>query len=431
MITIEQLTKAIAQRVKTYNQTDFALNERATQSYDLLDSRDHILAEYIMSPFAVPRQNLSAMDGYAIAKGSTLSKANMIEIVGESKAGSPFIGMLKPDQGIRIFTGAVVPDSCHTVVMQENTNFALIKDNIDKSQPYEIILEKAASVDANIRRQGEEIQHNELILQQGKRLNPTDISLLANLGIDKVKVFKPLVVGILATGDELVELGDKLKNSAQIYNSNTPTLKSMLADLPIVIRDYGIVSDDLDKTAKVVKKAMKHCDVLISTAGVSVGDYDYLTTVIEGLGQISHYKVAMKPGKPFVFGELNQGLDKPVIYFGLPGNPISTVVGTLQFIIPALWQLSGACDSEQPMQLTLKAKLGNDVKKSVGRADFQRGILSQDEHGNYHVERFFNQQSHRIKQLSRANCLIVLSQDTGDMAAGSMVDVRPFPWSWR
>lgn len=114
-------------------------------------------------------------------------------------------------QGIRIFTGAVVPDSCDTVIMQENTNFAYIKDNIDKTQPYEIILAKAADVDANIRKQGEEIQHNELVLQQGKRINPADISLLANLGIDKVKVFKPLTVGLVATGDELVALGGKLK----------------------------------------------------------------------------------------------------------------------------------------------------------------------------------------------------------------------------
>tara|TARA_R110002051_G_scaffold136920_1_gene209481 strand:+ start:21005 stop:22072 length:1068 start_codon:yes stop_codon:yes gene_type:complete len=355
MITPDQLLLAIKKRIEVYNKIDSPINKRATQVCPLLESRNQILAEYIISPFSIPRQNVSAMDGYAIATSSTLSKASSIEIVGESQAGSPFSGTVKKDQGIRIFTGAVVPINCNTVIMQEDTNFEFIKDNIDKTQPYEIILAKAADIDVNIRKKGEEIQQNELILQQGKRLNPTDISLLANLGIDKVKVFEPLIVGILATGDELVALGDKLKDSAQIYNSNTPTLKSMLAQLPIIIHDYGIVPDDLDKTIKVVNKAIQKCDVLISTAGVSVGDYDFLTTVIEQLGQINHYKVAMKPGKPFVFGELlgdkNKKLDKPVVYFGLPGNPLSTVVGSLQFVIPALWQMVGAAPQERPMQL--------------------------------------------------------------------------------
>ncbi len=432
MITTEQLMLAIKDRVKIYNQTDSPVNKRATQTSALLESCNQILAEYITSPFAVPRQNVSAMDGYAIAHNSDRQKGAIIEIIGESQAGNAFIGTLKKGQGIRIFTGAVVPDGCDTVVMQENTNFAYIKNSIDKTQPYEIIFSKAADVDANIRKQGEEIQQNELVLQQGKRLNPADISLLANLGINKVEVFKPLTVGLLATGDELVALGDKLKSLAQIYNSNTPTLKSMLAELPIIIRDYGIIPDDLEKTTKAVHKAMQKCDVLISTAGVSVGDYDFLTTVIEQLGQINHYKVAMKPGKPFVFGELfgdkDKGADKPVLYFGLPGNPISTVVGALQFIIPALWQLSGASKEEQPMRLTVTATLINDIKKSVGRTDFQRGLLSRDAQGNYQVECFFNQQSHRIKQLSRANCFIVLAQDTGDIKSGNTVEVQPFPW---
>lgn len=248
------------------------------------------------------------------------------------------------------------------------------------------------------------------LLTAGKRLNPADISLLANLGVDKVDIYKPLIVGLLATGDELVALGEPLNSLAQIYNSNTPTLKSMLSGLPVIIHDYGIIPDDLDKTTAAVTEAMHDCDVLISTAGVSVGDYDFLTTVIEKLGQINHYKVAMKPGKPFVFGELSKDLDKPVLYFGLPGNPLSTVVGTLQLIIPALWRLSGVRTNDLPMTLKVHATLQDNIKKSVGRKDFQRGVLSQDDNGNLQVTSFANQQSHRIKQLSNANSLIVLAQ---------------------
>lgn len=429
MITMEELQSAIQQRIASYDNNDFPLPKRALSTCELLDSRNQILAQDITSTFDVPRQNLSAMDGYAIAKGSDISKDSMIEIIGESQAGSAYSGELTSGQGVRIFTGAVVPNGCDTVIMQENTNFADIKDTLNKSQPYSIALSQAAKTDNNIRKQGEEIESGEAVLKVGKRINPADISLLANLGVSQVSVFKPLIVGVLATGDELVAVGNKLESLAQIYNSNTPTLKTLLADLPITIRDYGIIPDDLDKTTEAVTQAMQNCDVLISTAGVSVGDYDFLTTVIEKLGQINHYKVAMKPGKPFVFGELTQNVDKPVLYFGLPGNPLSTVVGALQFVIPALWQMSGAAVQERPMQLSVKATLMTDIKKSVGRKDFQRGVLSQDNKGAFSVENFSKQDSHRIKQLSHANCLIVLAQESGDLSAGETVEVQPFPWS--
>ena len=428
MITVEALKGAITERITAYNEQDLPFAKRATETRDLLASQNHILATDIASPFDVPRQNLSAMDGYGIAKGSILNQGTSIDIVGESQAGSPFSGKLQPGQGVRIFTGAVVPSDCDTVVMQENTNFADIKDSIDKSQTYAIELTQAAKVDSNIRKQGEEIEEDEMVLEAGKRLNPADISLLANLGVSKVEVYKPLTVGILATGDELVAVGEPLQTLAQIYNSNTPTLKSMFAHLPVVIQDYGIIPDQLEVTKKAVRSAMQECDVLISTAGVSVGDYDFLTTVIEELGQINHYKVAMKPGKPFVFGELTESLDVPVLYFGLPGNPLSSVVGSLQFIIPALWRLSGINEAEIPKSLTLTASLVNDVKKSPGRADFQRGIFSQNAAGEYVVSTAGKQDSHRIKQLSLANCLIVLPKDSGNLVAGDKVTIQLFPW---
>lgn len=435
MITMEALQLAIRERINTYNESDAPLVSRELSTISLLNSLNQILAVEVTSPFNVPRQNISAMDGYSIATGSKLDKDSIIEIVGESQAGNPYDGdlvkNLQAGQGVRIFTGAVVPSSCDTVIMQENTDFAEIRDSIDKSQPYDITLTQACRSDDNIREQGEEVESGEIVLQRGKRLNPSDISLLANLGVDKVSVFKPLIVGILATGDELVALGRELEHLAQIYNSNTPTLKTLLANLPITIQDYGIIADNLEDTTAAVTKAMQECDVLISTAGVSVGDYDFLTTVIEQLGQISHYKVAMKPGKPFVFGELfgesSKDIDKPVLYFGLPGNPLSTIVGALQFVIPALWQMSGALLSEQPITLNLKATLTNDVKKSVGRKDFQRGFLTQTSEG-YQVECFTSQQSHRIKQLSRANCFVVIDKDSGNVASGSIVDVQPFSW---
>ena len=282
------------------------------------------------------------MDGYSIAAGSALDADTSIEIVGESQAGSPYTGKLTAGQGVRIFTGAVVPDDSDTVIMQENTNFAEIRESIDKSQPYHITLTQAAKADDNIRKQGEEIAEGEVVLQKGKRLNPADISLLANLGVAKVKVYQPLKVGVMATGDELVAVGQPLQSLAQIYNSNTQR-QNLISRIAVTIEDYGIIPDNLEQTIATVTTAMRECDVLLSSAGVSVGDYDFLTTVIEQLGKINHYKVAMKPGKPFVFGELLGDSDNKLANCLVltTGQPIIYSGSTLQLVIPSLWRLSG------------------------------------------------------------------------------------------
>lgn len=426
MITVQQLKNAITERCQTYVSHD-SMAKRATQDLPLLDAQNFVLAKDIQASFDIPRQNLSAMDGFAFAIDSDLAENSVLDVVGESVAGKPFNGTLTPNQGVRIFTGAVVPNDCDTVVMQENTNFADIKDSLDKAKSYPITLTQTATIGANIRKQGEEVQAGETVLSVGKRLNPTDISLLANLGVASVTIFEPLTVGIIATGDELVELGQSLTHLAQIYNSNTPTLKTLLKELPITIKDYGIIADDLYKTTQTLTQAISECDVIISSAGVSVGDYDFLTKVIHKLGKINHYKVAMKPGKPFVFGEFEQG-DKTELYFGLPGNPLSTVVCCLNFVKPALWQLSGVSEMDIPKQLRLTAKTTHDIKKQAGRQDYQRAIFSQNDDGSLHVTPLAAQDSHRVKKLSQANCLLVLPQDNAGVTAGEIVTIEPFSW---
>lgn len=425
MISANQLKQAISERVAAYTAIDNPLSARQTMRIALDDACHHILATDITAHLDIPRQNLSAMDGFAFAHGSDLGDGSMHEIIGESCAGAPFVGDLKANQGVRIFTGAVVPGTCDTVVMQENTNFADIKDTLDKSKPYQITLTKSATIGANIRRQGEEISRGDVLLHTGKRLNPSDVSLLASMGYNAVAVYAPLVVGIIATGDELVAIGNSLDNLAQIYNSNTPTLKALLQKLPITIKDYGITKDTLDATMQTVARAIKECDVIISSAGVSVGDYDFLTQVVDSLGKINHYKVAMKPGKPFVFGEFGD-CDRTVLYFGLPGNPLSTVVGCINFVRPALWQALGAIDP--PQILRLSAQSANAIKKNAGRREYQRGYFEQGEHSLV-VSSASAQDSHRIKQLSQANCLIVLDEDCAGVAAGDQVMIEVFDWA--
>ena len=423
MITVEALYQAIYQVASEHHQH---MNRTVIQK-QLTDALGFILAQDIKSPMNIPQQNLSAMDGFAIY--GQLDKAT---IVGESSAGKPYLGELKQGQGVRIFTGAVVPDECDFVVMQEHTNWQEIKQNLDKNNVYDVHLVTIPKLGANIRKQGEEVTTGECVLEVGKKINPTDISLLASLGFDNVSVYQPLVVGIIATGDELTNLGEPLTSLASIYNSNTPTLKSLLNDMPVIIKDYGIVPDDLEATCHAISQATRECDVLISSAGVSVGDYDYLTTAIDTLGKITHYKVAMKPGKPFVFGELygkdGDENDKTILYFGLPGNPLSCVVGCLQFIKPALWQLSGVHEDDFPTRLVLKAKLTDDLFKKDGRKEFARALYHQGEDGVFYVKPLLNQDSHRIKQLSLANCLLVLQKDIGHLQAGDWVDIEPFTW---
>lgn len=417
LIPVKDLKQAISLRAHDHAQA----HPRPVHTCQLDDALECILAKQVVADFDVPRQNLSAMDGFALGVGSDLSDQTAFEVVGESCAGSPFAGQIQANQAVRIFTGAVVPSDADTVVMQENTDYQSIAD-----LPYAVTLTQVATAGSNIRRQGEEITKGEALLDVGKRLNPADISLLASLGVASVLVCQPLTVGVIATGDELVAVGESLPSLANIYNSNTPTIKALLARLPVQVRDYGIIPDDLDQTKAAVQRAIDECDVIISSAGVSVGDYDYLTEVIGQLGRVHHYKVNMKPGKPFVFGEFHRA-DKPVLYFGLPGNPLSTIVGMLQFVRPALWQLSGCASHDLPYAPAMPAVCQTDITKKGTRQEFLRAVFVFDG-GRLSVKPLGAQDSHRVKQMSHANCLLVLPCDCTGVRAGDTVMIEPFEW---
>lgn len=417
LIPVKDLKQAISLRAHDHAQA----HPRPVHTCQLDDALGCILAEQVVADFDVPRQNLSAMDGFALGAGSDLSDQTAFEVIGEACAGSPFTGQIQTNQAVRIFTGAVVPSDADTVVMQENTDYQSIADF-----PYAVTLTQVATAGSNIRRQGEKITKGEALLDVGKRLNPADISLLASLGVASVLVCQPLTVGVIATGDELVAVGESLPSLANIYNSNTPTIKALLARLPVQVRDYGIIPDDLDQTKAAVQRAIDECDVIISSAGVSVGDYDYLTEVVGQLGRVHHYKVNMKPGKPFVFGEFHRA-DKPVLYFGLPGNPLSTIVGMLQFVRPALWQLSGCASHDLPYASAMPAVCQTDITKKGTRQEFLRAVFVFDG-GRLSVKPLGAQDSHRVKQMSHANCLLVLPCDCTGVKAGDTVMIEPFEW---
>lgn len=379
-----------------------------TENIAVSQAAGRVLAQDITSPLNVPDANVSAMDGYALPHEAT--QGTLLSIVGESSAGHPFSGSVKQGECVRIMTGAVVPPDCITVVLQENIN-------IDENG--QVLIQQDVAAAQNIRYMGEEIKQGAQVLHHGRILRHADVMLLAALGFGTISVYKKLRVAVLSTGDELTEAGEPLTGQGQIYDSNRHMLMSRLRDFPIEIIDLKRVKDNLEDVMRTLDAAANENDVVITSGGVSVGDYDYMREAVLRLGAIHHYKVAMKPGKPFVFGQMLRAW-----YFGLPGNPISGFVGFDVFVKTALWQLCGATEIPQPLRF--QATLTAPVKKAVGRMDIQRATIIRQPDGTWGAEPCGSQDSHRILGTSQANAYMILPQHSGSLNAGEMVEIQPF-----
>lgn len=382
----------------------------ALETIQLHNALDRVLAEDIFSKINVPGHHNSAMDGYALRHADANSNV-LLRLVGTSSAGHPFQTEIDSGECVRIMTGAVLPKNADTVIMQEQVT---VFDG-------QIQLDTLPQPGENIRRAGEDIAINSLVLSSGKRLTPLDIGLLASLGVADLRAFKRVRVAILSTGDELKPLSQQLQ-AGEIYDSNRPTLLALLARLNVDIIDIGLIADDPQKITEAFQTAITQADVIISSGGVSVGDADYTKDVLASLGKINFWKVAMKPGKPFAFGSLNLSQNKTGWFFGLPGNPVSAVVTYHQLVLPALRYLAGE-KIEPPLTLTIAAQ--TNLKKQPGRADYQRGILYNSEGENF-VLSTGNQSSGVLSSMARANCYIVLEQERGAVSKGDQVHVIPF-----
>lgn len=272
---------------------------------------------------------------------------------------------------------------------------------------------------SHVRNAGEDIQLGQQVFKQGHKLSAVDIGILASLGVSEVNVFRKLKVALIATGDELKLPGQAL-NSGDIYESNSFVLRGMLAKLHVDVIDFGIIEDNFDSIKAAFVSADQQADAVISSGGVSVGDADYTKTVLDDLGEIGFWKIAMKPGKPFAFGKLPNS-----VFFGLPGNPVSALVTFHQLAIVALTKMQNA---EALQRTNLKVKCVSDLNKSAGRLDFQRGVLSINELGENIVESTGSQGSGILSSLARANCFIVLPSEQGKVKAGEMVTVQLFDY---
>ena len=380
----------------------------ATERVHIRSALDRILAQEVVSPIAVPARDNSAMDGWALRFADLEASADTeLKRVGESFAGKPYAGAVGPGETVRIFTGGIMPAGTDSVVMQERAT------EIDGGVRVPAgTLTKAGQ---NRRFAGEDLKAGQLVFPLGQPVRPAELGMLASLGINEVTVYRKLRVAFFSTGDELKSIGAPLAEG-QIYDSNRYTLYGMLSRLNCDIVDMGVVPDVPAELERAFAAAAANADVVITSGGVSVGEADYVKQLLDKLGEVLFWKIAMKPGRPLAYGKIGQAH-----FFGLPGNPVAVMVTFYAFVRDALLVLSGRRDTG-PMPM-FKAALSAPIRKAPGRTEYQRGILSPDGAGGWSARTTGDQGSGILSSMSQANCFIVLPTATGNVAAGEMVDV--------
>lgn len=377
------------------------------ETISLTQASGRINAQPINSPINVPPFANSAMDGYAV-RIADLTTTAILPIAGKAFAGQPFQGQWPTGSCIRIMTGAPIPAGTEAVIMQEQAEVKA--HGVQFSQ-----LPKAGQ---NVRLAGEDIRQNATVLMAGTKLSVAHLSLVASLGVENVCVYRRLKVALFSTGDELQAPGQPLQ-AGQIYDTNRFAIKLMLEKMGCEIIDLGIIGDDRQALGNTFIQAASLADLIISSGGVSVGEADYTKQMLDELGDVSFWQLAIKPGKPFAFGKL-----KDAWFCGLPGNPVSAALTFYQLVQPLINKLSGYTQWQPPMRF--KVPTLDPLKKSVGRLDFQRGILSSNDQGELVVKSTGHQGSHIFSSFSQGNCFIVLERDRGCVAANEIVTVELF-----
>ena len=376
----------------------------------LTTAHGRVLAEDVIAPLDVPSGDNSAMDGYALRlQDVSETEATVLRLAGRALAGSPYGHALQTGECVRIMTGAPVPEGADTVVIQEQ---ASEREGL-------VYLNPGHRQGQNIRRRGEDLTNGSVVLERGRRIKAADLGLIASLGIAETPVFRRPRVVLFSTGDELCPLGDKPR-SGQIYDSNRYSLRGLLDGHPVDTLDLGIVPDDPKRLRQILEESTRNADIVLSTGGVSVGEADHVKQVLEELGEVSFWKIAIKPGRPLAFGTLGP----KTIFFGLPGNPVAAMVTFVRFVRPALERIAGLTPRNP---LTFEVPCVNALRKVPGRTEFQRGRLQPDAQGRLRVEVTGRQGSGILHSMSQADCLIVLEHDRGPVAEGEMVTVQPLP----
>ncbi|MFA6449056.1 MAG: gephyrin-like molybdotransferase Glp [bacterium] len=399
MLSIEEAVRMILDCVET----------TGTELVSLTEAFGRILAEEIRADADVPFTDNSAMDGYAVRAecvlGASAEKPAELEVIGEAPAGTVLDVEITPGTAVRIMTGAPIPRGADAVVMVEYT-----ETNSGRAK-----IKTGARPGENIRRAGEDVLKGELLFSPGRRIGAADAGVIASAGRMKAAVGRRPVVGIISTGDEIVEPGEP-SGPGRVRNSNSYSLYSLCLAAGAAPAYLGIIPDRRAEIETAFRDAARSCDVILTSGGVSAGDYDFVKAILEEIGDIKFWKVAMKPGKPIAFGRIGGAL-----LFGLPGNPVSVMVGFEMFVRPALLKMMGASVLSRPRAT---ARMEHELKEKPSRTKIMRGIASRDENG-LSVRTTGGQGSGILKSMVLANCFIIMPEGLGSLGKGDAVEIIP------
>jgi molybdopterin molybdotransferase len=367
-----------------------------------------VLAQDVIAPCNVPAHDNSAMDGYAVRAADLDAGAETaLRVVGSAFAGRPFSGSVGAGQAVRIMTGAAIPPGADTIVVQE----------VCRREGEQVFIPAGQQPGQHLRRAGEDLAAGAAALAAGARCGPAELGLVASLGIAEVVVRRPLRVAFFSTGDEIASIGRPLA-PGEVYDSNRYTLYGALRRLGCELLDMGVVADDRAALEAAFRDAAAAADVVITSGGVSVGEADFIRDMMAKLGEVSFWKLAIKPGRPMAFGRIGGAW-----LFGLPGNPVAVLVTFYQFVQDALLRLAGV-DPLPPPNL-FPASCAHPIRKQPGRREFMRGRLLRDG-GPPRVALAGAQGSGVLRSMAEADCFIVLTEDCAGVAAGDTVLVQPF-----
>jgi len=398
MISVEEALSIILSQVKVMG----------TERVDITSSLGRVIAEDIYARRDNPPWDNSAMDGYAVRfediKGATKENPAVLRVIEDLPAGYVAKKTVGKGEAVRIMTGAPVPKGADTVVMVEDTEKEGERARIFRETP----------LGENIRKAGEDIKTGELVVPRGTTIRPAEVGIIATCGRAFVSVYQRPRVAVISTGDELVDVDEEV-SEGKILSSNSYTLSSMAAECGADAFQLGIAKDTREALKEKLQQAL-HADVIITSGGVSEGDFDFVKDVLKELGsEMKFWKVAMKPGKPLAFGTIG---GKPA--FGLPGNPVSCMVCFEQFARPSLLKMMGHKRIYRP---TVQATLKEDIKKKPGRKHFIRSFVRLEE-GSYTVTTTGDQGSGILKSMVAANGLLIFPEELSTLKAGDMVKVQ-------
>lgn len=366
-----------------------------------------VLAEDVVAPYNVPAHDNSAMDGYAVRAADLAAGEVTLAVVGTAYAGHPFSGAVGAGQAVRIMTGAAIPAGADTIVVQEVT----------QRDGDQVRIPPGQRAGQNLRRAGEDLAAGGVALACGTLCGPAELGLIASLGIAEVAVRRRLRVAFFSTGDEIASIGRPL-SPGEVYDSNRYTLYGALTRLGCELLDMGVIEDQPEALEAAFRAASQAADVVITSGGVSVGEADFIRHMMDRLGEVAFWKLAIKPGRPMAYGRIGKAC-----LFGLPGNPVAVMVTYYQFVRDALLALMGV--SPLPENLMFEARSTAALRKQPGRREFLRGTLQRQADG-LTVTPAGAQGSGILRSMSEANCFIVLPEDNAGVAAGDLVLVQPF-----